>query len=83
MKILVKVGFNTIKYGRKQTYIDFIASHEIIEHEDYRILCEGFNIYHLYQTIDGIETKIGDYKGRLKLKNIDADIATILESLNK
>ena len=69
--------------GDATDYIDFIRSHSIIEHGDYRILCEGCNIYHLYHTIDGIETKVGDYEGRLKLKNIDADIATIIEYLNQ
>jgi hypothetical protein len=80
---LENYDYTSCNTGDTTPYIDFIASHEIIEHEDYRILCEGFDIYHLYQIIDGVEKKIGDYKGRLKLKNIDADINTILESLNK
>lgn len=75
--------YTSCNTGDPTPYIDFIRSYKIVEHGDYRILCEGYNIYHLYQTIDGIETKIGDYKGRLNLKNIDADINTILESLNQ
>lgn len=81
--ILEKKYYWIANTGDATDYIDFIRSYKMVEHGNYRILEEDWELYHLYQTTNGVEKKIGDYKGTLKLDDIDADINTILESLNK
>lgn len=61
-------NYNLCNTGDPEEYVDFIKSHKIIEHNRYRILAEGSNLYHLYRD----EIKIGDF---------DGGINTILESL--